>query len=399
MVDVIFVSLEPWDDIWRRNQFVAAEFARRYPDRKLLFVEPARNVSHGLRHLSLAALSQPALRELPGFPNIMRSKPLKLMPNTLGAGRLWNEKAMRGHIQEVMDKLKIQAPLLWINSHDAGHLAGKLGERGVIYDITDDWISLTQSDRLKKLVEAQDAALCQSADAVIVCSPHLQRMKSELARKLFLIPNGVDARHYEHVSNKNGTRPEMPAAARNWAAPVLGYTGTIHPDRLDVALTENLAREMGNHPALEGGSIVLIGPNMLEAPDRARLEGTGRVIFQEPIPYQELPRWMAAFDACIVPHRVTPFTESLNPIKLWEYLAAGLPIVSTPVAGFRDYPNLVALAGDAGTFAASAANAVQQWSGEAGQNLARQRQAVARQHSWPARFDVIESVMRTVLNN
>ncbi len=53
---------------------------------------------------------------------------------------------------------------------------------------------------------------------------------------------------------------------------------------------------------------------------------------------------MRAFDVCLTPHLVTPFTESLNPIKLWEYLAAGKPIVATPVAGFREYPELVRLA-------------------------------------------------------
>lgn len=397
MVDVIFISLEPWDAMWRRNQFVAAEWARRYPDRKMVFVEPARNVSNGLRRLSLAPLRQSSLSELPGFPNIVCSRSLKLWPNTLPTGRRLNDLALRFHIRCVMKKMGIKAPLLWINAHEAGHLAGTLGERGVIYDITDDWISLDQPQRLRELVTAQDAALCRRADAVIVCSTHLQEMKRPLATNLHLIPNGVDAAHYDHVRHLNGSRPNLPEAAKQWPGPVLGYTGTIHPDRLNVPLTADLARQMENHPKLRDGSIVLIGPNLLGEKDRALLQSTGRVVFQSPIPYKELPQWMAAFDACIVPHVVSDFTESLNPIKLWEYLAAGLPIVSTPVAGFRDYPKLVNLASDAASFAAAAAGAMEEHGAADGETLAQERQAVARQHSWPARFDEIERVMASVL--
>jgi len=91
------------------------------------------------------------------------------------------------------------------------------------------------------------------------------------------------------------------------------------------------------------------------------------------------------------PHRMTAFTESLNPIKLWEYLAAGKPIVSTPVAGFRDYPQWVRLASDSNAFTAAVREALSE---DRATQLQR-RQQVA-DHSWQSRVDAIEQVIAGV---
>jgi glycosyltransferase involved in cell wall biosynthesis len=97
---------------------------------------------------------------------------------------------------------------------------------------------------------------------------------------------------------------------------------------------------------------------------------------------------MRAIDVCVVPHRMTAFTESLNPIKLWEYLAVGKPIVSTDVAGFRDYSHLVRIARTANEFVAAMTEAQAE-----GLSRVEERRAVAREHSWRRRVDAIEAVI------
>jgi len=378
MQDLIFVSMENWDDIWRRNQFLCAGLARRFPDRKILFVGLPINVTNDIRRGRLPNLNQTD-SAVPGLPSITLTRPLKLLPDTLGWGRRLNETLFRRHVRAAARRLGMQSPILWLNPHSAVHMAGQMGESQVIYDITDDWATLTQSPALTKLTIAQDAALCRRADAVLVCSERLYEMKQSLTERLYLIPNGVDADHYKSVLD--GTGP-LPSPADGWAKPVLGYTGTIHPDRVDVPLVEALAKRF---PA---GTIALVGPNMLAGEDRQRLAACGNVVLTGPVPYAEVPEIMRAFDVCITPHRVTPFTESLNPIKLWEYLAAGKPIVATPVAGFRDYPQLVHLASDANGFELAVESALTEdpAAGEA-------RRSEARRHSWNSRLDQIVEVM------
>ncbi|BCW98669.1 MAG: hypothetical protein KatS3mg024_1496 [Armatimonadota bacterium] len=375
--DLIFVSIEDWDEVWRRNQFLCAGLARRHPEMKILFVGQPRDVSRYLRTRE-GLRGRKALTQAPGFPNITLFHPLKLLPNSLTAGRLVNEACQRAQVRRAARKVGLADPILWLNPHSAVHMAGRMGERAVIYDITDDWTSFEQPEWLRRLTIRQDADLCRKADAVIVCSQRLHEMKQPLAKRLELIPNGVDAEHYAKVLNGDGPLPE---ACRDWERPVFGYVGTIHPDRVDAQLVEQIARKM------ERGTIALVGPEMLGEEDKRRLIRTGRVRLTGRVPYWEVPEYMRAFDVCITPHRMTAFTESLNPIKLWEYLAAGKPIVSTDVAGFRDYPELVRIARSADEFLRASLESL-----EEGDEPKRRRQEEAARHSWEARLDAVEAV-------
>jgi GT2 family glycosyltransferase/glycosyltransferase involved in cell wall biosynthesis len=380
--DLIFVSMENWDDVWRRNQFVCAELARRYPQMKILFVGLPKNVSHALRHGQLSELRRATTYRAPDFDSITITHPPKLFPDSIVLGRRLNELTFRRHVSRVARDLGIRSPILWLNPHSAVHMVGRMGEAAVIYDVTDDWASLTQSPRLTERIRRQDAELCQRADDVIVCSKRLAEMKEPFARRLRLIPNGVDNGHYAQVLDV--AAPLLPMA-RQWPKPVFGYTGTIHPDRIDVDLVEAVARR------LTAGSIVLVGPNHLSARDRERLDACGNVFMPGPVPYAQIPDVMRAFDVCITPHRQTPFTESLNPIKLWEYLAAGKPIVSTPVAGFRDYPQLVELATGSDDFVAAMHRALRE-------DLTKVdgRRAEAARNSWSSRVDAIVDVFKSL---
>jgi glycosyltransferase involved in cell wall biosynthesis len=295
-----------------------------------------------------------------------------------------NIASLRRQVRRAARELAITKPLLWINDHSAVDLLGAVGESGCIYDITDDWIAFDQPAFLQERIRRQDAELCRRADAPIVCSQRLYDMKRDLTSNLHLIPNGVDAAHYAGVLDK--VQP-LPAEAARWPKPVMGYTGTVHPDRVDVELVASLARA-------HKGSVVLIGPDHLPAPLVERLKQLKNLFMPGPVPYSQIAQYMAAFDVCIVPHKMTPFTESLNPIKLWEYLAAGLPIVSTDVAGFRDYPELVVLARTHEEFINGTAQALSE-----GLAKAPFRRAEALKHSWERRVDQIESVINSCVQS
>jgi len=383
MQDLIFVSLENWDGIWRRNQFLCASLARRFPEKKILFVGLTRDVTNDLRNRRLPTLDATD-ETVPGLPNITLTRPLKLLPNTFDWGRRINERLFRAHVRRSARRLGMYSPLLWLNPHSAVHMVGRMGESSVVYDITDDWTQFEQSPAMERLTIAQDNALCRRADAVIVCSQHLYDLKRDVARDLHLVPNGVDASHYREALDGTGPLPEP---ADHWARPIIGYTGSIHPERVDVALIETLAQRF---PL---GTIALIGPDMLSAKDRERLLAHPNIALTGPIPYTNLPKFMRAFDVCMTPHRMTPFTESLNPIKLWEYLAAGKPIVSTDVAGFRDYPQFVRLARDSDSFARAIEMALLE-----DPSLGEERRAEARRHSWEARLDQILQILPSLIS-
>ncbi len=373
-LSIVFISLENWDEIWRRNQFLCSEYARRHRDACILFVTPPRDLTNAIRRRDWARLKPRKLWSPTSLPNIKVFQPTKLMPNSLVIGRSLNIALMRRQIQGKMQKLGVLSPLLWVNDHAAGPLLGSLGESLSIYDVTDDWISFYPKGRMQALVESQDSFLCRNATATIVCSSKLLEMKKQYAANIALIPNGVDLHHYRPASQNYG----LPHKKIPWHSPVFGYTGTLHSERVDIQLICDVARQTK-------GTFVFIGPDMLTSQERSTLTALENIVLLGPKPYSELPEFMKSFDVCIVPHRMSDFTNSLNPIKLWEYLATGKPIVSTDVAGFRDYPRLVRLASDATEFSEALTAAL----GESG-DLAQQRIAIAAKNSWVKRLDDIE---------
>lgn len=379
MRDLIFISLETWDEVWRRNQFLCAGLARRFPAMKILFVEPPRDVSHHLKKRSLAPLRESATRTLPDFPNIIITKPLKLLPNSLASGQRVNQKLARQHLRSESKRLKMQQPLLWINPHGDGHLAGQLGESAVIYDITDDWTQFGSAYERETTI-AQDEYLCRRADLTIVCSQSLFDSRRERSRKILHLPNGVHLEHYQNLERHTQFQ-------KRWPTPVFGYTGTLHPERTDAALMTHVAR------AFPEGSVVLVGPEHYDAATHEQWHECGNIHRIGAVPYAEIPQYMAAFDVCMVPHCETAFTQSLNPIKLWEYLTSGKPVASTNVAGFRDFSTLCHIGSGKDDFLAACRAALAE---KDDANRASKRREIAKDHSWDARLDELVGALETL---
>lgn len=393
--DLIFLSLENWDEIWRRNQFVCAELARRAPRRRILFVGKSLFLPQMARHAISSegkgtvktALSRRFWR-VPGLPNICVFNPLKPFPNPLPGGRLCNENYIAAQIRGAARRARIRDPLLWVNPYDSGFLTDRLGARGVVYDITDDWELAASSPSEREWIQGLDRDLCRRADLTMVCSQALFESRCAVAPHLLLLPNGVDAAHYAQI-DADASSPKTPAPAKSpWPGPVFGYTGTLHSERIDLDLVLQLARA---HPE---GSVVLIGPHHWTGDSLAQaLKTQPNLHAPGPVPYARIPEVMGHFDVCIVPHRRSEFVESLNPIKLWEYLACGKPIVATDVAGFRDFPNLVRLAPDARGFILACREALGEAKGEAlgrqTPSLCAARRAEAARHSWSSRVETM----------
>jgi teichuronic acid biosynthesis glycosyltransferase TuaH len=379
--DVIFVSLESWDEVWRRNQFLCSGLARRFPQTKILFVGPPRDVSNAVRRRDFCDLRGEVTWKVPGLENITVTRPLKLAPDTLDGGRRWNERMFRSHVARTAREVGLKRPLLWLNPHSAVHMTGRMGERGVVYDITDDWTLTSSPDWEKRLIAQQDRRLCQKADLVVVCSESLRETRQPWSKRLLLLPNGVDVEHYLAAPTPGADS----SSAASTCGPVFGYTGTLHDDRVDCNLVLALAR------AFPQGRVRLVGPDFLSPASRALLVGQPNVELVGPVPYAEIVSAMRPFNVCIVPHHESAFTQSLNPIKLWEYLACGKPIVSTNVAGFRDYPHLVEVASQAPEFIEACRRAL----GE-GQSRTAARREVAARNSWQARLDELLATLESL---
>ena len=172
-----------------------------------------------------------------------------------------------------------------------------------------------------------------------------------------------------------GPRPEdLPPG------PVVLYVGSLHDERLDVPLVVELAR------ARPDVQVVLVGPDFLSAAAEAELRALDNIHLLGSRPYERVPGYMHHADVVIVPHLVNPFTESLDPIKAYECMAAGRPTIATPVAGFRELGRPVVVApGD--HFVESVGAAL------AGDGPAGRSPDVTTIPSWRTRAEAMVSVM------
>ena len=319
-MDLVVGSLEPWDDVWRRNQYLVDELLRAGTVGRVLFVEPPADPTN-----DLAARRRPRL-----------GAGLRAGPSGVAPGRLWLDQptkplprradpgfdARRARaVLRAARRAGLDRPVVWVNDPSFAPLLDAAPGR-VLYDVTDDWLASSLPARGLARAADDEHALLERAAAVTVCSPHLAASKGA-HRPVTLVTNGVDIARYRAPTTRPGDLPTGPVAL---------YVGTLHADRLDVDLTARSARAVAPR-----GRLVLLGPDALEAPDRERLRDAGALLLG-PRPYDQVPAYLQHADALVVPHVVSPFTESLDPLKLYEYLAVGRPVVSTPVAGFRDAP-------------------------------------------------------------
>ncbi|KRE25854.1 hypothetical protein ASG80_21760 [Agromyces sp. Soil535] len=311
------MSLEGWDDVWRRNQHLVAGLLGADPTLRVLFVEPPADPTHDLRSRRRPSFGR-GIRDVPDVApgRLFTVRPVKWLPRRVDPRT--DERLARA-VMRTAASLGMHNPVLWINDPGAATLADRSGWP-TMYDITDDWLTADRSAGERERVAANEAGLLATAREVVVCSAELRRRKG-VARPVVLIPNAVDVDAYRRPTLRPGDLPSGPVAL---------YLGTAHPDRLDVDLCEGTARALGSR-----GTLTLVGPNLLAAEQVRRLTDAGARILG-PRRRDEVIGYLQHADVLVVPHVVTAFTDSLDPIKLYEYQAVGRPVVSTPVAGFRD---------------------------------------------------------------
>jgi glycosyltransferase involved in cell wall biosynthesis len=336
---IIVISLEPWDRVWRRNQHLLAGLLRDDPTLRVLVVEPGTDPLHDLRSGRPTRRGK-GLRRGPLLPgvdpdNLWLLEPTKLLPRRLDPRQ---DERWADAVRLAAAKLRLEHPALWVNDPQGALVMQRTGW-STLYDITDDWLEAKRGPETLTRLRRHEDALMDQAAAVVVCSPQLVRTKSG-RRPVTLIANAVDGE-----TTRPTARPDdLPVG------PVAVYVGTLHADRLDVDLCVATA-----HAIAAAGTVVLVGPDALSPPDRDRLAAAG-VVRLGSKDRRAVPAYLQHADVLLVPHVVDSFTDSLDPIKLYEYRAVGRPVVSTPVAGFRDSTDeRITVTGQAGFPAAVAA--------------------------------------------
>jgi glycosyltransferase involved in cell wall biosynthesis len=210
---------------------------------------------------------------------------------------------------------------LWSFLPTAIDYVGRLGESLVVYYCTDEWSELPGLDG--EGIARMDRAMCMRADLVFTTSLALYEAKRRYNPETYLAPHGVDHAHFAAALDETTPIPDELAGL---GGPILGFFGLIER-WVDLELIDWLAAER------PGWSFVLIGR---AAVDTSRLERRPNVRILGRRRYAALPGFCKAFSLGLIPFQRNALTRHVNPVKLREYLSAGLPVVATPMEGVRE---------------------------------------------------------------
>ena len=244
--------------------------------------------------------------------------------------RALNRRLLITQIRQALATIRNGPVQVWSFTPDIAYALGHFGEEKVVYYCVDDHASFTGYDRQQVLRDEED--LCRKADLVVTTSMALQKAKAPWNPNTILVPHGVDYEHFSRAVHEDLPEPADIAAIPH---PRLGFFGLIR-DWVDLDLLADVARKRPDW------HIVMIGDSTV---DLTAYRGLPNMHFLGRKPYADLPAYCRAFDVGLIPFKINELTEAVNPIKLREYLAAGLPVVSTPmpeITRYRDLADIVA---------------------------------------------------------
>jgi glycosyltransferase involved in cell wall biosynthesis len=406
--EIVCVGFADWEtDLWTNQQHLMSRLAR---ENRVLFVE-----SLGLRRPQLAGRDlariarrlRKGLRPPRAVDGLHVLSPLVAPLHGNAAVRVLNRRLLRAQVRRASRRLHMGRPILWAYVPQAEALIEALDPELVVYHCVDDAAAVAGIDA--ESFRATERRFVAQADLVLASAPALAARMQELSGNVLYAPNVADtamfARALEPLPAAHGAlgassaepghddawqpgstlEPDPGVAAL--PQPRIVFTGAIVATKLDVPLLAALARSRPEW------SFALVGPVGPGDPrtDVSALRELPNVHLLGPRAYSQLPAVLRAADAGLIPYARNPITESVFPMKVYEYLAAGLPVVATPLPALADVAE-VATAPDAEGIARLLEETIATDSPE----CRAERSHAAAAHSWERRLEEIAAAVQAL---
>jgi UDP-galactopyranose mutase len=311
MPTIIVFSHLRWDFVYQRPQHLLSRLAEHY--RIVFFEEP------------VFQQGEPALNVSTPIPNLMVCRPV----TPVDAPGFHDDHLP--YLREMVRELgaEHQDPIVWFYTPMALPLLEELEPSLVVFDCMDELSAFNNPPA--QLVQREEALL-KRADIVFTGGPSLYNAKKHRHPDVHCFPSSVDIGHFRQALERDpGYEPQ-----RGIPGPRLGFYGVID-ERFDADLVAQLAASRPDWHIVLAGPVVKIDPKTL--PQGPNVHYMGQQ------PYAALPRFLAGWDVCLMPFAMNESTRFISPTKSLEYMAAELPVVSTPVKDVVDmHSDVVAIA-------------------------------------------------------
>jgi len=324
---IVCASTQYWDETWFRKQHFMKRLSQHRP---VLYVEPSRSILRPPRQ---------------GTPPTLRNPPFTSRLRTLQAGRLWTYTPPRGWplwthrrvsplqydawgraVRLTARDLGFERVWLWLYNPLWIQSTASLAPERVIFDLVDDLTAYDAGAHTRETMRVCVERALTESDLVFTTSKLLAETHASRTRegKMHVVSNGVPA---DWLSLEIDELPPQLAALPR---PRIGFVGAVF-SYLDADLLVATAR------AFRGGSLVVVGP-VHDETMAARLRAEPNTHLLGAWPQARVPEAIAGFDVALSPFRAGAVRRAVNPLKVYEYLALGKPVVSTPLESLRGEP-------------------------------------------------------------
>lgn len=234
------------------------------------------------------------------------------------------------------------------------------------------------------ILESEERSFCEKADLIFTTSPGLYQSRKAWNPNTFYLPNPCDFKHFNQA-----TQPIAVASALSKIPqPRLGFVGALSRYKVDAELLQYVAETRPDW------NIVLLG-QVGEGEPGVRFDELfclPNVHFLGPQPYRELPHYLKGFQVALLPCPNNGYTQNMFPLKFFEYLAAGLPVISTNLPALEEYKETCYLCDTKESFVASIEKAIENSQKRA--PIIQRGIQLAKQNTWDLRVDSMLSILR-----
>jgi glycosyltransferase involved in cell wall biosynthesis len=389
---ILCFGYHPWSPTWKRNQSLMAALAGRPSIAAIRFVNPEVSLLVGPRRLRAELHTDHryrwgGVRLQHPRANVVALTPVRWLPfrGRVPALAELDRRLLRNRI---LGPLQHQRFLLYVNGvrEEVLPLVDLARESAAfqVFDWSDDFAEFPRDPAARAHINALTHREIDAADLVLAVNENLAaRARARGAR----VETVINATGLEPLPAGGGPgRAGARALAARLPRPVIGYAGFINEHRVDAELVRALAKR---HP---NWTILFLGLVQLEF-DR-HFRDLANVHFHPLVPHSELADYLGLFDVCLIPHLDNAHTAGNNPLKLYDYLTTGKPIVATRISGLEGFEDVVAVARDHERFIHAVEDAVHDPGPPA---AVAARLARAAEHSWEARAAQVEAAIARAL--
>jgi glycosyltransferase involved in cell wall biosynthesis len=297
--------------------------------------------SIGMRTPLPGKCTQPAKRIFRKLSSIMKGlrkvgpamwvySPLMLPPGSSPLVRKINARLIANQVRRALMRIGIGRWFTWVTVPTAVDMLDFLPRTVTVFNRSDKHCKFPEAR--EDFIKSCEEKLLQTSDVVLYVNRKLMAEDMCPHTRKYYIGHGVDYEHFAGATNdKASIQPELAGLRR----PIVGFCGAIDDYTVDLELLKYAAR------SLTEMSFVLIGLSTVDISDIASLPNVRYLGFR---PYSDIPKFGANFDVGIMPWLQNDWIEYCNPVKLKEYLALGIPVVTTPIPQASEYPHLLNVA-------------------------------------------------------